>query len=200
MFKQQTYVHLGAAAAITLCLALPAAVAVVLGSVWRSVGSSFGAADPFSLIIGALPTALYMVAPIACVLTVCRAFHNNSLNFALPVMFASGISIWRCAAPGLILGALFTFGACILAWVVAPLGVTLVENAKFDLKRNINLGALRARQFHTLRRGDLTVSLSFKRNLGEGRIYGVIVALRNEAADRSIIVSEFAHFKKPNAA
>ncbi len=149
------------------------------------------------LVLGAMPTSLYLMAPIACVVVICWQFRANSESVMIPAMYAAGMSILRVAAPAILLAAIFALTAVIDAWVVAPRGVTMVENVKYQLRRNINIGSLREGQFHTFEFADSVATMSFKKNLGGNEFEGFFLSVKpKNKAHAFTITSQRATVKK----
>jgi lipopolysaccharide export LptBFGC system permease protein LptF len=147
-------------------------------------------------VLGATPTSIYLLAPLACVIAIVWQFRTNCQNLVIQSMFSAGFSVRMCAAPGILLGVVFTFLTIVIAWVVAPIGVTIVEDVKFDLRRNIDIGSLRSGRFHAINLEGNKVNLSFKKHLGGNRIQAVILSVSPAAGEKFVIVAKWALIKK----
>lgn len=196
MIRRQYINHVLLALAVAVGAAFPASIAVVLQALWSSMTADLGQGSTVQLILGAMPTSLYLMAPIACVITLCWLFWLNCQNVSLQVMFAAGMSIFYCALPAIFLAVTFTGAAVVDAWVVAPRGVTMVEDVKYALKRDIAFGALQEGRFHSFEFDNSVVAMSFRKKLGNDRFEGVFLSVTPKAGKPYTVISRTAEFKK----
>ncbi len=190
------FMHLFIAVAVAVCAAIPASVAVVLQSLWSALTADIGMAATFKLVVGALPTSFYLMAPIACIIAICWMYRANSESVAIQTMYAAGMSVYRVATPAILLAVIATAVTAIDAWVVAPRGVVLVEDVKHQLRRNISVGSLREGRFHSLEFDDSVATMSFQRKLGGDRFEGFFVSITPKAKKSFSISSRQAMIKK----
>ena len=189
-------VHVGVAIAVVICLAIPTSIVVVLKSLWTSLAINLGPGATFRLVLGTIPTSMYLMAPVACVIAICWLFRVNSENGSLSAMYAAGTSVTNCAAPAILLALLFTLASYALAWVVAPFGVTMVENVKHEIGRHIDVDALAEGQFHTIEFGDRAVTLFFGRNRDNNELEQVFLSVKSKNKARVTIVAKKAIITK----
>lgn len=196
MIRHMLFMHVFIAFAVAICAAIPASIAVVLQSLWSALTSDLGMQATVQLVTGAMPTSFYMMAPIACVIATCWLFHANSESVAIQAMYAAGMSVFTCATPAILLALIATAATFVDAWVLAPRGVTLVENVKHQLRRNVSVAALREGQFHSFEFDDSVATMSFKRNLGDNRFEGFFVSVKPRAKHSFSISAKRAVVKK----
>jgi lipopolysaccharide export LptBFGC system permease protein LptF len=187
MLRHWLLVHVGTGAAVVLGIAIPASIAVVIRSLWSSLTTDLGHVAALQLVLGALPSTVYLVAPFACAAAICWLFRLNSENDAIPALYAAGVSVVRCAAPALLFALFFALASIANAWFLAPRGVTMVEDVKHDLEVNFDIGSLRASQFHTMEFDESVATLYFRKNDGGGRLEGVFLVVAPRGKDRFAI-------------
>ena len=196
MIRRLVAAHLLLALAVAVCAAIPVAIAIILQSLWRAMTADLGQIEAMRLVVGMFPTAFYVISPGACVLVIAWLFHANSRNFTLPVMYAAGFSVARCATPAIVLAVSFTAAAILNAWVVAPRGITLVEDVKHLLRHNVDVNALRAGRFHEIRVDGGVVNFSFRRHAGHNRFQDVVFAVKSKALGNMTVVAKSAIVEK----
>lgn len=199
MIRRQYIIHLLLALAVAVGAAFPASIAVVLQALWSSMAADLGQGSTIRLILGAMPTSLYLMAPIACVIAICWLFWLNSQNVNLQVMFAAGMSVVYCALPAILLAGTFTVAAIVDAWIVAPRGVAMVEDIKHRLQRDVAFGALQEGKFHSFEFDNSVVAMSFRKKLDNDAVAGMFVSVTPRTGKPYTVVARTARFGKSPA-
>jgi len=191
--------HLLTAAAIAAFSALPTSIAVVLRSLQSALKTTGHSLETIYLVLGALPTSLYLVMPIAAVLAACWAFRELSDSMALPVMYSMRLSVLQCAMPGLLVAGTLFAVSNVLAWHVAPLGVVWVEDSKSRLRSNVDFVSLQPGTLYSLEFDKRDALFRFRRNL-DGRQFQDVFFVLVEAGDKkTVIVAKSAFVVKRDA-
>jgi lipopolysaccharide export LptBFGC system permease protein LptF len=189
MIRQSLAIHLGLSIVIAVCTGVPASVAAVIQSLWSSLVSDLGTLAMLQLVVGALPTAFYVLLPAACVIAICWLYWAGSDSNAIPAMYAAGISVYTCARPAILTVALLATVSAVDAWVVAPRGVGMVEDVKYQLHHTVNIGSLAEGQFHSLNFEGGNATISFRKSLGDNRFEGFFFASVNSRTKKRFAIS-----------
>lgn len=102
---------------------------------------------------GVAPNAAYLTLPFVAGITVVYVYHRAWQDRIIPVLFASGVSPWRLAAPAVGLAAMATVLGSVIAHSWAPAGAAQLENAKHAIEHGSDANALAAGRFNTVAPG-----------------------------------------------
>ncbi len=120
---------------------------------------------PFSTIwiayFGLLPNALYLTLPLCTALAVFWVYGQLWSTRALPVLYASGISTVRLAAPAIVVAFVASLGGALVGHFWAPVGAAALEDTKHLLRHGGAVTQVRPGRFTTI--SDGPVVLFFQR-------------------------------------
>lgn len=148
--------------------------------------------------LGAMPNAVYLTLPLATALAIVLAYYRWWVNGTIAVLYASRLSTWRLASPALAGGVVAAAIGAVFANYLAPLGASILEDAKHRIRYQIEAGGLEEGRFNVIESPNAVLFVRYwvERNHAEG----VFLFQRlSKAEQRSVMARQAFFVRQPGA-